>query len=257
MGRLEGKIAIVTGGASGIGLAISRGFAAEGAKVCVADINADACQAAADAIGHGAIGNVLDVRNPLSVSDVVARVVSHWGGVDTLVNCAGVFGMQALAEIKGDEFDRVMAVNAKGLLVMISAASTQMIAQKRGGTIVSIASGSGRRGVAGAAIYAASKAAAISITQSAALELVGHGIRVNAIAPGAVRTPMWQEVDRKFSAVLGLELGSAEAVQVSYTPLGRMAEPEEFAGPAIFLACDDSSYVVGQTINVCGGMYMA
>lgn len=257
MGRLEGKIAIVTGGASGIGLAISHGYAAEGAKVCVADLHADACQAAAEAIGHGAIGHVLDVRDPRSASELVARVVSVWGGVDILANCAGVFGMLALADITGEEFDRVMAVNAKGLLLMISAASNQMIAQKRGGAIVSIASGAGRRGVAGAAIYAASKAAAISITQSAALELVGHDIRVNAIAPGAVRTPMWQEVDQKFSAVLGLAPGSAEAVQVSYTPLGRMAAPEEFAGPAIFLASDESSYVVGQTINVCGGMYMA
>lgn len=256
-GRLQGKVAIVTGGASGIGLSVSRAYAAEGAIVCVADISAEASEKAAAEIGQGAFGHALDVRDVAAIDAVVADVVAKAGGVDILVNCAGVFGMQALADATGEEFDRVMSVNGKGLVLMIKAASNQMIAQGRGGTIISIASGAGRRAAPGAIAYSASKAAAISITQGAAQELVKHGIRVNAIAPGAVATPMWKEVEQKFSAVHGLEPGSAEAVQVSFTPLGRMASPDEFAGAAIFLASDESSYVVGQTLNVDGGMHMA
>jgi NAD(P)-dependent dehydrogenase (short-subunit alcohol dehydrogenase family) len=256
-GRLAGKVAIVTGGASGIGLEIARGYAREGATVCVADISAEACDRAAAAIGGDAFGHILDVRDTASIAALVEAVVARAGGVDILVNAAGVFGMQRIVEATPEEYDRIHAVNARGLVFMIQGAARQMIAQGRGGAIVTIASGVSRRAAPGAVAYSSSKAAAQSIAQAAALELIEHGIRSNAIAPGAVRTPMWTEqVAGTFSRVLGLSKEAAEQIQVAATPLGRMAGPEEFAGPAIFLASDEASYVVGQTLNVDGGMYL-
>ncbi|CAN5391426.1 L-iditol 2-dehydrogenase [soil metagenome] len=256
MGRLDGKIAIVTGGASGIGLAIAKSFAAEGARVCIADISSEKSAQAAATLGRDAFGHAVDVTSLASIAALVEAVVAQAGRLDILINSAGVFGMQALTDITEAEFDRVFAVNTRGLLFMIQAAARQMVAQGQGGTIVSIASGAGRRASPGAAIYSASKAAAISITQAAAQELIRHNIRVNAIAPGAVDTPMWQYVEQKFSEVLGMEPGSAEAVQVSLTPIGRMSQPEEYAGAALYLASTESSYVVGQTLNVDGGMFL-
>jgi D-sorbitol dehydrogenase (acceptor) len=252
--RLKDKTAIVTGGASGIGLAIARGFAEEGARVCVADVAQARCDAVAAEIGRGSFGHALDVRDRRSIDSLVADVVARAGGIDTLVSCAGVFGMQTFTDITEEEFDRIFAVNTRGLLFMTQAVVRQMLAQGRGGTIVSIASGAARRPAPGAAVYSASKAAVINLTQTAAQELIRHGIRVNAIAPGAVRTPMWSQVDVVFSKVMGVEPGSAESLQAAATPAGRMSTPEEFVGAAVFLASAESSYVVGQTLNVDGGL---
>jgi NAD(P)-dependent dehydrogenase (short-subunit alcohol dehydrogenase family) len=216
--RLQDKTAIVTGATSGIGLAIARGFAEEGARVCVADLDAARCEAVAAEIGRGAFGHALDVRDRRSIANLVAAVVARTGGIDSLVNCAGVFGMQVFTDITEEEFDRIFAVNARGLLFITQAVVRQMVAQGRGGTIVSIASGAGRRAAPGAAVYSASKAAVINLTQSAAQELIRHDIRVNAIAPGAVRTPMWNQVDGEFSRIMGVEPGSAESLQVGATP---------------------------------------
>ena len=255
--RLPGSVAIVTGGASGIGRAIARGFAEQGARVCIADLDQARCDAAAAEVGHDSFGHDLDVRDQGSIEALVERVVVHAGGVDTLVNCAGVFGMQAFTDVTADEFARIFAVNVRGLLFMSQAVARRMIAQGRGGTIVNIASGAGRRAAPGAAVYSASKAAVISLTQGAAQELIRHGIRVNAIAPGAVQTPMWTQVDRDFARVTGLQPGSAESLQVSLTPAGRLSRPDEYVGAAVFLASAESSYVIGQTINVDGGLNLA
>jgi len=252
--RLQDKSAIVTGGASGIGLAIARGFAEEGARVCVADVDRARCESVAAEIGRGSFGHALDVRDRESIHALISDVVARAGSIDTLVNCAGVFGMQAFTDITGEEFDRIFAVNARGLLFVTQAVVRQMLAQGRGGTIVSIASGAGRRAAPGAAVYSASKAAVVSFTQSSAQELIGHGIRVNAIAPGAVRTPMWTQVDGEFSKIMGVQSGDAEALQVAATPAGRLSTPEEYVGAAVFLASSESSYVVGQTFNVDGGL---
>jgi NAD(P)-dependent dehydrogenase (short-subunit alcohol dehydrogenase family) len=254
--RLRDKIAIVTGGASGIGLEIAKGFALEGATVCIADVSQAACDAAALAVNQSAFGTELDVRDRRSMDELLSRTVGKAGGVDILVNCAGVFGMQNYIDITEREFDRIFAVNARGLLFMTQTVARQMISQGRGGAIVSIASGAGRRGAPGAAVYSASKAAVISLTQSAAQELIPHGIRVNAIAPGATRTPMWTQVDQQFSTTVGAQSGGAEAAQIAVTPAGRLARPDEMVGAAVFLACAESSYVVGQTLNVDGGMYL-
>src|ERR1700677_618311 len=170
--RLRDKIAIVTGGASGIGLEIAKGFALEGATVCIADVSQAACDAAARAVNQSAFGTELDVRDRRSMDELLSRTVGNAGGVDILVNCAGVFGMQKYIDITEREFDRIFAVNARGLLFMTQTVARQMISQGRGGAIVSFASGAGRRGAPGAAVYSASKAAVISLTQSAAQELI-------------------------------------------------------------------------------------
>lgn len=257
MSRLSGRVAVVTGGASGIGYAIAAAFAAEGARVCIADLSQERCESAAAAIGSQAVGRAVDVSDPASVAALYDGLGDNFGTPDILVNSAGVFGMGMLPDISGAEFDRIFGVNAKGVLFMTQAAATHMIAANKRGAIVNIASGAGRRGIAGATLYAASKAAVISITQSTANELIPHGIRVNAIAPGSVKTPMWQQVDQIFADVLGLEPGAAESANVALTPAGRMSTPDDYVGAALFLASTESDFVVGQTLNVDGGMFMS
>lgn len=254
-GRLSGKSAIIAGGASGIGFAIASAYAAEGASVCVADVDADRCAAAAAAIGNGAFGQAVDVRDTASIAALVSAVVVHSDKLDVLVNSAGVFGMASIVDVTAADFDKVFDVNAKGLLLMTQGAVRQMLAQGQGGAIVNIASAAGRRATPGAVCYSASKAAAISITQATALELAGQGIRANCIAPGAVRTPMWKEVEQTFARTLNVPVGAAEAAQVALTPLGRMAEPADFAGIAVTMASDEAAYMTGQTINIDGGMF--
>jgi len=253
-GRLKGKAAIVTGGASGIGLAIAKGFSREGAQVCVADLDGKTCETVAAGI-DGAFGHVLDVTDTASIAGLVTAVAARFGKLDVLVNSAGVFGMAAITELTSKHFDQIFNVNAKGALFMIQGAVRQMLSQGGGGSIVTVASDAGRRPTPGAACYSASKAAAISISQVTALEYAQAGIRSNCIAPGAVRTPMWDDVEAKFSATLGVPEGSAEKAQVALTPLGRMATPEDMVEAAIMFASDAAAYVTGQTLNVDGGMF--
>jgi D-sorbitol dehydrogenase (acceptor) len=253
-GRLQGKVAIVTGGASGIGLEICHAFGREGARVCVADLGQERSAVAAAQVGNGAFGSNLDVRDGRSIRELVAHVVAETGRIDVLVNSAGVFGMAAITDITEDEFERIFAVNTRGVLFVIQAVARRMIEQGHGGAIVNIASGAARRAAAGAAVYSASKAAVISITQSAAQELIAHGIRVNAIAPGAVLTPMWTQVEATFTRVMGASPDTARATQIAATPAGRMSTPQDQASAAVFLASAESAFVVGQTLNVDGGL---
>lgn len=252
MARLEGKVAIITGGASGIGRAIAEGFAREGAKVCIADISQEKCDQAAREIGQGAIGQALNVCDQASIDACVEAVAEKFGPINNLVNCAGVFSMQLFTDTTPEEFDRVVGVNTKGLLFMTQAVVRRMLADGSRGAVVNIASGAGRRGQPGSAVYALSKAAVISITQSAALEFVKRGIRVNALAPGAVLTPMWEEVRGSFGKILG---GGADPdkAMVDSNPAGRISVPADYVGAAIYLASDESDYVVGQTLNIDGG----
>jgi D-sorbitol dehydrogenase (acceptor) len=255
-GRLAGRVAVVTGGASGIGHAIAKGFDQEGAQVIVADVSKARCEAACREIGARAVPQVLDVRDRRSIDAMVDGAKHAAGRIDILVNCAGVFGMQMLIDATLDEFDRVMSVNTRGPLLTMAAVAREMIEDGRGGAIVNIASGAGRRGTPGAGIYAASKAALISLTQTAAQELIAHGIRVNAIAPGPVRTPMWDEVRSLYRATFGPEV-DVDQMQIAAVPAGRMAIPDDYVGAAIFLAAPESSYIIGQTLNIDGGMYMS
>jgi D-sorbitol dehydrogenase (acceptor) len=255
--KLQGRVAIVTGGARGIGAAICRRYADEGARVAVADILADEAEALAREVGRGALGVQLDVTRRASIDAMVETVVGRAGGVDVLVNNAAIFDMAPLLEITEASFDKQFAVNVKGLLFTLQAVAAQMVKQGRGGKIVNFASQAGRRGERLVAVYCASKAAVISLTQSAGLALIKHGINVNGIAPGVVDTPMWEQVDALFAKYEGLPIGEKKRQVGLAVPYGRMGTPEDLAGAAVFLASADAEYIVAQTLNVDGGNWMS
>ena len=257
MMKLENKVAVVTGGARGIGAAIARAYVAEGATVAIADVAIGAADALARELGDRAMAVHLDVRDHASISAMIDAVVGRFGGVDVLVNNAAVFDMGPLLSITEEDFDRQFAVNVKGMLFTLQAVARQMLAQQRGGKIINMASQAGRRGEALVAVYCASKAAVISLTQSAGLALIEHGINVNAIAPGVVDTPMWDQVDALFARYEHLAIGEKKRRVGLAVPAGRMGVPDDYRGIATFLASSDSDYIVAQTFNVDGGNWMS
>ena len=255
--RLAGKVAIITGGARGIGRAIAIRYAAEGARVVVADINAAEAENVATEIGHDAIGVGVNVTQQASIDAMVATVVERAGKIDILVNNAGVFEMAPILEITRESYAKQFGVNVEGLLFTLQAVARQMVAQGHGGKIVNFASQAGRRGEALVAVYCASKAAVISLTQSAALGLIKHGINVNGIAPGVVDTPMWDTVDALFAKYENLPLGEKKRQVGAAVPFGRMGHVDDMTGAAVFLASSDADYIVAQTLNVDGGNWMS
>lgn len=255
--KLKDKVAVVTGGAQGIGAAIVRGFAAEGAQVVIADVGADKADALARELGSQASAIRLDVRDLASIEAMVDSVTRTHGGIDILVNNAAVFDMGPLLEISEESFDLQFSVNVKGLLFTLQAVAKHMVAQGRRGKIINMASQAGRRGEALVAVYCATKAAVISITQSAGLALIKHGINVNGIAPGVVDTPMWDQVDALFARYENLPIGEKKRQVGLAVPAGRMDDPDDYRGAAVFLASSDSDYVVAQTLNVDGGNWMS
>lgn len=255
--KLAGKVALVTGGAQGIGRAIAEGFAAEGAEVVIGDINLAAAQATAADIGASARSLQLDVTDETSIEQVVEQTVAACGRIDVLVNNAAVFDMAPVEEVTRESFRRLFAVNVEGMFFMMQAVVRRMLADGRGGRIINMASQAGRRGEALVAGYCATKAAVISITQSAGLALARRGINVNAISPGVVDTPMWDEVDALFARYEGREIGEKKRLVGDAVPYGRMGRPADYVGPAVFLASDASEYVVAQTLNVDGGNWMS
>lgn len=255
--RLQNKIALITGGARGIGLGFAEAFATEGAKVIIADINIDRALEAAAAIGAAATAIKLDVTDLASIEATVAEVDQRFGGIDILVNNAAIFDMAPIQGITESSYDRVFDVNLKGPLFMMKAVSNVMITRGRGGKIINMASQAGRRGEALVTLYCASKAAIISATQSAALALVKHGINVNAIAPGVVDGEHWDIVDAKFAEWEGLAPGEKKAQVAQSVPIGRFATPDDIKGLAVFLASADSDYILAQTYNVDGGNWMS
>jgi len=255
--RLKDKVAIVTGGARGIGRAIAEGYAREGARVCIADIDFGAASQAARGIGQGAFAVHLDVTSMASISGLVREAEKVAGGIDILVNNAAIFDLAPIEEITEKSYDRIFAVNVKGLLFTLQAVAKSMMARGQGGKIINMASQAGRRGEPLVAVYCASKAAVISLTQSAGLGLIRHRINVNGISPGVVDTPMWDEVDAMFAKYEGLAKGEKKKQVGEAVPFGRMGKPEDHVGCAIFLASDESEYVVAQTFNVDGGQWMS
>lgn len=251
--RLAGKVAVVTGGARGIGKAIGLAFGRAGARVALADILADEAAAAAREIGDGAFAVPLDVSEQESIDAMVGQVVRTAGGIDILVNNAALFDLAPIVDITRASYRKIFAVNVEGLLFTLQACAKQMIAQGRGGRIINFASQAGRRGEALVGVYCASKAAVISITQSAGLDLIKHKINVNAISPGVVDTEMWAEVDRLFARYENLPIGEKKRRVGLAVPAGRFGRVEDLTGAALFLASSESDYVVGQTYNVDGG----
>ena len=255
--KLKDKVAIVTGGARGIGRAIAESYAREGARVCIADIGMSEAEATAKSMGNGTFAVQLDVASLASIMACVAAVEKIAGGIDILVNNAAVFDMAPIEEISEASYDKVFAVNVKGLLFMTQAVAKSMIARGKGGKIVNFASQAGRRGEALVAIYCASKAAVISLTQSAGLGLIKHRINVNGIAPGVIDTPMWDDVDAMFAKYEGRPKGEKKRLVGEAVPYGRMGTPADLTGMAVFLASQDSDYIVAQTYNVDGGNWMS
>ncbi len=255
--KLKDKVAIVTGGARGIGEAIARAYVAEGAHVVIADVENAKAEALAVELGGKAFAVLLDVRVKASIEAMVAAVLSELGGIDILVNNAGIFNMGPLSEITEEDFDRQFGVNVRGLVFVTKAVAGQMVAQGRGGKIINMSSQAGRRGEPLVSIYCASKAAVISITQSLGLELIKHGINVNAIAPGVVDTPMWDHVDALFARYEHRPIGEKKRLVGEAVPAGRMGKPDDYRGPAVFLASAAADYVVAQTLNVDGGNWMS
>src|SRR5277367_4980094 len=255
--KLNDKIAVITGAARGIGRAIAERYVKEGAKVVVADLNEQGVEAVASELGPNAIGIKLDVTDQASIDAMVAGTISKFGGIDILVNNAGLFDLAPIVEITRESYRRVYTVNVEGLLFTLQAVAKQMIKQGRGGKIINFASQAGRRGEALVAIYCSSKAAVISLTQSAGLDLVKHRINVNGIAPGVVDTPMWAEVDALFAKYEHRPIGEKRRLVGEAVPFGRMGLPEDHVGAAVFLASSDGDYVVAQTLNVDGGNWMS
>ncbi|QEE34866.1 L-iditol 2-dehydrogenase [Octadecabacter sp. SW4] len=257
MTRLAGKTALITGAARGIGLAFAQAYVAEGARVAIADINIDAARAAAKDIGESAIAAPLDVTDQASIDACVATVDSEFGGIDILINNAALFEAAELVDITRASYDRLFAVNVQGTLFMMQAVAKSMIARGQGGKIINMASQAGRRGEALVAVYCATKAAVISLTQSAGLNLIRHGINVNAIAPGVVDGDHWVGVDAYFARLEGLKPGEKKKQVGAAVPFGRMGTAEDLTGMAVFLATPDADYIVAQTYNVDGGNWMS
>lgn len=260
--KLEGKIAIVTGGARGIGRAIAERYADEGARVVIADILEAEAKETANAIGRGAFGLRLDVTDQASIDAMVAAVVKEAGRIDILVNNAAIFNMAPLLEVTRADWDKNFDINTKGLFFTLQAVARQMVKQgeanpKWRGRIINMSSQAGRRGESLVVAYCASKAAVISITQSAAKALIKHRINVNGIAPGVVDTPMWDEVDRLFAKYENRPIGEKKRLVGEEVPFGRMGIPEDLTGGAVFLASSDADYVVAQTFNIDGGNWMS
>jgi galactitol 2-dehydrogenase len=254
---LAGKIALITGAARGIGRAIAERYAQEGASVVIGDLNEDGAVALAALLGENHAGVALDVTRQDSIDAAIAQVVDRYGRIDILVNNAGIFDLSPTVDITRESYRRVFAVNVEGLLFTLQAVARQMIAQGNGGKIINFASQAGRRGEALVAVYCASKAAVISITQSTGLDLIKYGINVNAIAPGVVDNEHWDDVDRRFARYENLQPGDKKRMVGAAVPFGRMARPDEIAGLAVFLASRDADYIVSQTYNIDGGNWMS
>lgn len=253
--RLAGKRALITGAGRGIGLAFAAAYIREGATVAIADIDMARAQSAAAQIG--AVAVQMDVTRQDSIDAGVAETVARLGGIDILINNAAIFTAAPIAEITRADYDRCFAVNVTGTLFTLQAVARQMIAQGTGGKIINMASQAGRRGESLVAVYCATKAAVISLTQSAGLNLIAHGINVNAIAPGVVDGEHWDGVDAFFAKYEGKAPGQKKAEVGASVPFGRMGTADDLTGMAVFLASDEAAYIVAQTYNVDGGNWMS
>jgi len=239
---LKDKTAIITGAAQGIGHAIAQRFAAEGARVAILDINANAAQQAAQGLNTSAIGIGADVSRGDDVDRAFAEVVDQFGRLDILVNNAGIVGSDTpVASLQEDDWNNVLSINLTGTFLCSRAALRYMIPQQSG-AIVSLGSISGKEGNANMAPYSVSKAGVICFTKTLAKEVLTDGIRVNCVAPALINTPILQGMEQERVDFL-----------TSKIPLGRLGRPEEVAATILFLASDESTFTTGQCFDVSGG----
>ena len=265
MKKLEGQVALITGGGQGIGAAIALCYAHEGAKVVVVDLNeANANKVATQAhkLGTDVDAFVVDIREPAQSVAMVERVVKRFGRLDLLVNNAGVIRVRSLLNTTPEDWDFIQSVNTRGLFFALQAGAKQMLQQapiaegRPRGKIINMASIAGRGGRAMLGAYAASKCAVINITQTAAQEFAPH-LTVNSICPGPVDTDMWKQIDQEWSAQENRPLGSVWQERIRTIPMKRGETPDDLTGMALFLASADSDYITGQSYNVDGGILMS
>ena len=257
MRRLEGKTALITGAARGIGRAFAEAYAREGAQVAIADIDNDRARISAREIGEAAIAVEMDVTRQESIDAAVAATVDAFGRIDILINNAAIFTAAPIVEIERADYTRVFDINVSGTLFTMQTVARHMIEKGIKGRIINMASQAGRRGEPLVAVYCASKAAVISLTQSAGLNLIRHGINVNAIAPGVVDGEHWDGVDAFFAKYEGKAPGQKKREVGEAVPYGRMGRAEDLTGMAVFLASDEAEYIVAQCYNVDGGQWMS
>ena len=246
--EFAGKVALVTGGASGIGRATALAFAAAGAKLVIADLNADAVAAAVAAVeqaGADALGVVTNVARDAEVAAMVEATLARFGQLDIAFNNAGINPpLKLLGEVSEDDFDAVIAVNLKGVWLCMRHELRVMAAQ-RSGVIVNTSSVAGLAGLRGCGAYAAAKHGVLGLTKTAALEYARFGIRVNAVCPGGIMTPMLEEAEARRTGVLD--------AMTSLEPLGRLGQPEEIASAVLWLSSPGASFTTGHAMAVDGG----
>ena len=256
---LDGKTVLVTGGARGIGRAIAERVAADGADVALADVRASELAEAVHAVeahGRRALGLTVDVTDRAAVEQMVDTTVRELGAIDVLFNNAGIIKVHPFLEIEDEDFDRIMAVNAKGVFLCGQVVARHMVGRGRG-KIINTASIAARVGIPDSAPYAASKAAVMSLTRSMAAALATTGVTVNAIAPGMVDTDMWALIDEQTAKLRGMEVGEPKRRRMRRVPTGRAATPQDIAAVAGFLASAASDHMSGQTLNIDGGEVMS
>lgn len=257
--KLKGKVAIVTGAGRGIGRGIALRLAQDGAEVVVNDINSETVNKVVkeiEALGRKALAIVADVSNGAAVYAMVEQAVAEFGKLDIMVANAGVAQVKQAIEITEEDWDRIFAVNAKGIFLCDQAAAKQMIKQKNG-KIINCASIAGHSGFSLLSHYSATKFAVVGFTQALAKELGPYGINVNAYCPGIVGTDMWDLIDEKMGIYLGLPKGETLKKYSELITLGRVETPEDVACLVSYLASADADYVTGQSINICGGIIMS
>ena len=256
--RLQGKVAIVTGGARGLGRAVAERLSREGAAVCIMSLHEESAQAAAREIA-GKFGPTIAIRGDVAVeqdmSACIQQTVSKFGRLDIMVNNAGTIAVDSVTDTSVEEWDRVIATNLRGTFLGCREAARQMIRQGDGGRILNCSSGAGRRGGGLIAPYTASKFGIIGLTQSLAVELAKHRITVNAYCPGHVTsTPMWDYLAQRFSQLNGVTPADVKSGVALEAPLGRAGTPEEIAGLVAYLASDEAAFVTGESVLIDGGL---
>jgi D-sorbitol dehydrogenase (acceptor) len=259
--RLANKHALLTGAAGGIGLAVTEAFLREGARCTAADMGERMSAGLQNLLAQypSQLQYVAtDVTQSPQIDTLIAKARSSFGPVTTLFNNAAIFDMAPLLQSDETMYERIFAVNVKGAFFVMQRVLAHMVAQQvQGGAVINMASQAGRRGEALVSHYCASKAAIISYTQSAALAMAAHNIRVNGISPGVIDTPMWAGVDALFAKYEQLPLGEKKRRVGEAVPLGYMGKPQDVCGAAVFLASDEASYITAQTLNVDGGNVMS
>src|SRR5687768_7471615 len=244
MGKLDGRVAIVTGSGRGIGRAIVEKLAADGAKVVVSDVNEESAQEAAKAIGGDALGLRADVTAKASVESMVGEIMSRFGRIDMLVNNAGWDKVGPFLDSDESDWDRVIAINLYGTLHCCKAVLPVMV-DKQYGKVVNVGSDAGRVGSSGEAVYSAAKGGVIAFTKTLAREMARYQISVNCVCPGPSDTPLFAEIG-------GADPKYREAL-IKAIPFRRLAKPEDLANTIAFLASDEAEYITGQTLSVSGG----